>query len=128
MKSSRIGNEEDPATRVLESLTTYDSFIDFIRKNPNRVFRYWVYKKVFTPFEQEKKFSDESRYEDDYANFGVVREIIPLPESDYLLGIAQVFETLEDLKEDHAHIDYFRLSEIRLAYYPNEQEVFANVE
>ena len=69
-----------------------------------------------------------SRYEDDYANFGVVREIIPLPESDYLLGIAQVFETLEDLKEDHAHIDYFRLSEIRLAYYPNEQEDFANAE
>ena len=49
-----------------------------------------------------------------------------MPESDFLLGIAQVFETLEDLKEDHAHIDYYRLSEIRLAYYPNEQEEFTN--
>lgn len=128
MKSSRTGNEADPAPCVFESLTTYDSFIDFIRKNPDRVFRYWVYKKVFTPYEQEKKFTDESRYEDDYANFGVVREIIPLPEGDFLLGIAQVFETLADLKEDHAHIDYYRLSEIRLAFYPNEQEDFISVE
>ena len=55
-------------------------------------------------------------------------EVIPLPENDYLLGIAQVFETLADLREDHAHIDYYRLSEIRLAYYPNEQEDFRNDE
>ena len=128
MKSSRNGNEADPATRIFESLTAYNGFVDFILKNPDRVFRYWVYKKVFTPYELEHKFIDESRYEDSYASFGVVREVIPLPENDYLLGIAQVFETLADLREDHAHIDYYRLSEIRLAYYPNEQEDFRNDE
>jgi len=116
------------APQALKGLTTYDSFVDFIRKNSDRVFRYWVYKKLFTPYEQEKRFMDESQYEDDYANFGVVSELIPLPENDFLLGIAQVFENLADLEEDHAHIDYYKLSEIRLAYYPNEQEDFENAD
>lgn len=121
MKSSRIGNE-------LDKLTVYGGFAEFIQKNQDRVFRYWVYKKMFTPYEQEQRFTDECQYESNYANFGVVREVIPLPDNDFLLGIAQVFESMEDLKEDHAHVDYYKLSEIRLSYYPNEQEDFANAE
>ena len=27
-----------------------------------RVFRMWVFKKMFTPYEQDEKFSDESVY------------------------------------------------------------------
>ena len=27
-----------------------------------RVLRYWVYKRVFTPLEQEKKYVDQSEY------------------------------------------------------------------
>lgn len=129
MSSSRHGNERPLAEDgVLDELTAYNSFVEFILRNQDRVFRYWIYKKLFTPYEQQERFSDESQYESCYANFGVVREVIPLPDHDFLLGIAQVFESKSDLQENHAHIDYYKLSEIRLSYYPNEQEDFESDE
>ena len=41
-----------------------------------RVLRYWVYKRVFTPLEQEKKYVDQSEYEDTYCKKGIIRECV----------------------------------------------------
>lgn len=44
----------------------------------NKVFRYLTYKKVYTPYEQDKKFMDESMFEDDY-HFGIISNIMEIP-------------------------------------------------
>ena len=41
-----------------------NNLMDFLEDYKNKVFYYAKYKKVYTPYEQEKKYSDELIYED----------------------------------------------------------------
>ena len=42
---------------------TYNSFAEYLKSlPPDTIFRLWQYKRMFTPYEQEEKFSDESQY------------------------------------------------------------------
>ena len=80
-----------------------------------RVFRMWVFKKMFTPYEQDEKFSDESVYVDDTCKFVMIKEIIELADGDYLIGF-------QDADSDNLYLEYFKLSEIRLDYRPEDKE------
>lgn len=81
----------------------------------DRVFRLWVFKRMFTPYEQEEKFTDESVYEDDTCKFVMIKEIIELADGDYLIGF-------QDADRDDEYLEYFKLSEIRLDYRPEDKE------
>ena len=81
----------------------------------DRVFRMWIFKRMFTPYEQEEKFSDESVYEDDTCKFVMIKEIIELADGDYLIGF-------QDVDSDNLYLEYYKLSEIRLDYYQNDKE------
>lgn len=48
------------------------------------IYRFWVYKKMFTPYEIENKFSDESIYEDSYCNYAKILDCIPLTGGDFM--------------------------------------------
>lgn len=74
----------------------------------DRIYRYWVYKRMFTPEEQAGKYIDQSCFEDDTAQYGYIKEAIELPDGDILLGFQW-----PDM--DHSYIDYHKLSEIALA-------------
>ena len=78
-----------------------------------RVFRMWVFKKMFTPYEQEQKFIDESVYEDVHCKLVRIKELIELADGDYLIGF-------QDAKRDIEYLEYLKLSEIRLDYNPND--------
>ena len=80
-----------------------------------RVFRMWVFKKMFTPYEQEEKFSDESVYEDDTCKFVMIKEMIELPDGDLLIGF-------QDADSDNLYLEYYKLSEIRLDYCQSDKE------
>ena len=80
-----------------------------------RVFRMWVFKKMFTPYEQDKKFSDESVYEDDVCKYVMIKELIELPDGDLFIGF-------QDADNDNLYLEYYKLSEIRLDYYPSDKE------
>ena len=86
-----------------------------------RIFRYWVYRRMFTPHEQDEKYIDETCYEDTLANLGVIRECVQLPDGDLLLGFQAVSDTgaPEDWPQ---YIAYYKRSEIRLEYWPSDQE------
>ena len=84
-----------------------------------RVLRYWVYKRVFTPLEQEKKYVDQSEYEDSYCKKGVIRECVQLPDGDLLLGFQNYNEDC-DFYDLPQYMEYYKLSEIRLAYNPED--------
>lgn len=79
----------------------------------NRIFRMFVYKRMHTPYEQQKAYSDESLYEDIYCQYVFIREVINLGNGDYLLGVQET-----DCEELFEGLEYYRLSEIRLSYHP----------
>lgn len=85
----------------------------FIHDNQGEIFSICRYKKVYTPYEIENKFIDESIYEETYT--GIIRKAIEIP-NDVLLEIEQVFENLCDIdnKEDTKIVSYERLSNIVL--------------
>ena len=80
-----------------------------------RVFRMWVFKKMFTPYEQDEKFSDESVYVDDTCKFVMIKELIELPDGDLLIGF-------QDADSDNLYLEYYKLSEIRLDYCQSDKE------
>ena len=97
----------------------YDSFANFMYDNWNTVFRYLIYKRQYTPYEQDKKFTDESIYEDIFYKEAYIRHCIYLPDGDILIGFLDAeYSDEEDLK----HIEFCKLSEIRLVSYSADQE------
>ena len=38
------------------ALTVYDDFKQFFEQNPDRIYRYWVYRRMFTPYEQKQAY------------------------------------------------------------------------
>lgn len=93
---------------------SYDSIGAFFEQHKDRVIWFYVYRRMFTPYETEKKFSDQSWYESTEGNIGMVREVIPLPNGDVLLGIGRICDDISDMN----FLEFYPLSEIRLEYWP----------
>lgn len=90
--------------------------------NEEKVFKIYRRKDVFTPYEQDQKFSEESIWECVSESARVV-EAIELPNKDTLLGFRNIW--YEDIRDDDnslvderlvtsTFIDYYPLSEIQL--------------
>lgn len=97
------------------------SILDFgswISKNYGKIFRYLVYKKLFTPYEQQQAFFDESIYEDSCYSYGIIEEAISLGDGKWFLGIRRVYEDNEigDI------IEYYRLDEIKIEYFEYDNQ------
>ena len=91
----------------------------------NRIHRFWVYKKMFTPFEIENKFSDESVFEDSKCAFGIIRECVALPGGKIALGIQEIYDEVPD---EIDNIGYYEFSEIRLEWRLCDQKMFSDEE
>ena len=100
----------------------HESFEDFAKAYEGQILRYLIYRRMFTPREQEEKYIDESVYEDTHMNTGILREVTRLPDNDYLLGFAVVAEDYAEGINLECGIEYVKLSEIRLYYYPVDAE------
>lgn len=74
------------------------------------LFRIWIYNS-------EKKSWDAK------CNYAFIRKAIELPDKDILLGLQFIFSS-EDLEKENPDIGYWRLSQIRLAYHPDDIEYF----
>lgn len=110
---------------TFDRVTTYDDVREFFREHENRLFRYLVHKRIFTPYEMAKQFIDQSCYESSCYHRGYVREIVFLPDGDVLLGIAEIFESDADLHDEYRNMKYYRLSDIRLEFFPKDADEFA---
>lgn len=95
-------------------MDTYTDFRAFIKAHECEIFRYWIYRRVFTPYEQKECFMDESIFEDTHANVGIIKDCIPLGDGDFLLG----FQPVDDCDPYNItafdFVEYYKLSEIRL--------------
>ena len=83
------------------------------------LFRYGVYRRMFTPYEMQKAFSDESVYEDDHYSLCLIEDAVDLGGGEWLLGLRDVDYSGEIYQVKH----YFKLSEIRLSYFDIDQQV-----
>ena len=77
----------------------------------DRLYRYLVYKRMFTT-------ENESEYEDDHYELCQIAEAIDLG-GDWLLGL----RTIEEDGKIYGMIHYYKLSEIRLAFFENDQHI-----
>ena len=87
----------------------------WISDNSDRIYGFLVYKKIYTPYEQQQKFEDESQFEDEQLTFCKIKEAVDLGSGDWLLGLQLLFE--DDPNEDTNNLDYHRLSDIQLCSY-----------
>lgn len=90
---------------------TYGDFHTYVADHPGTIYRYWVYKRKFTPYELDKKFVDQSEFVDTSASFGVISKLIELPNGDFLIGFTPVNESGDPMEGD---ILFYLLSEIQL--------------
>lgn len=93
---------------------------EFFKAHDGHIFRYWIYKKMFTPYEQEEKFIDETIYENEQCSFGRIIEVSPLPDGDVLLAF-QVDDNYENGINDIDYVTYHKLSEIQLDWCKQDQ-------
>lgn len=94
----------------------YNSFAEYLQSlPPDTVFRIWQYKRMFTPYEQEEKFSDESQYVDDECDYIRILDVITLPDGDLLLATTYAWG-------ESSYISYYKLSEISLAKSEKDME------
>jgi hypothetical protein len=86
--------------------------------NESRIFRFLVYRKIFTPYEQERKYIDESQFEDTYYSYGQIEEAVDLGNGDWLLGFRGICDGVRC-----KYISYYKLSEIRLSCFDCDQDM-----
>ena len=94
----------------------------WLSDNSDRIYRFMVYKKLFTPYEQEQKFSDESQFEDTHYRFGFIEEAIELGHDEWLLGLREIIDG------EVYDINYFKLSDIQLSYFEQDQNMLSDEE
>lgn len=103
--------------RVITDMETW--LLDF----DERIFRFVVYKKLFTPYEQDKKFMDESQFEDTHFRFAFIEEAVELGNGEWLLGFREIIDG-----EICSNIDYYKLSDIQLSYFEIDQNMLKEEE
>lgn len=86
-------------------LSVYDNFYSFFKETEERIFRF---RLINDPSQQQTKA-------------GIIREAIPLGSGDILLGFAMIQCDVADASLLFGgHLEYYRLSELRLEYYPSD--------
>lgn len=94
----------------------YNSFSEYLKSLPeNTIFRMWEYKRMFTPYEQEQKFLDESLYVNDECDYVRILDVITLPDGDLLLATTYAYG-------EGSYISYHKLSEISLGKSDKDME------
>ena len=99
-------------------ITDFETWL--MDESDTRIFRYLVYKKVYTPREQHEKYIDESEYEDGgMMSLAKIEEAIDMGNGNWMLGMREIFEDGSVSK----HLKYVMLNEIRLWSFDEDQDL-----
>lgn len=97
-------------------------FTTWLVNNQETVFTISRYRKMFTPYEEENKFSDETAFEDTYQ--GKIKSAINLG-YDTLLEINVLLDTIGGYDGEFSNsrvTNYELLSNVSLSVYKDESE------
>ena len=99
-------------------ITDFETWL--LDESDTRIFRYLIYKKIYTPHEQDKKYIDESEYENGgHYTLAKIEEAIDLNNGNWMLGMREVYEDGSVSK----HLEYVKLDEIRLMSFDEDQKI-----
>lgn len=99
----------------------------FLDRKDDTYFRFLVYKKIYTPYEIEQKFTDESMFEDDTYTICKVTNVIETA-GDVILECSIYYEDYTE-QEDNSILkemkysnrkEYHKLSDIQLCYFDED--------
>lgn len=93
--------------------------LTWLLDNEGRIFRFLVHRRIYTPYEQQKAFIDETRYEDSHYSFGLIKEAVDLGNGEWLIGIQIIID--DELTDN---IEFYRLSELKLEVFETDQNMF----
>lgn len=91
--------------------------VTWLLDNEGRPFRLLVYKRMFTPYEQQKAFMDESEFTDTHYSCGYIEEAIDLGGGEWLLGFRMIYGMPDESEDTDAVLEYHKLSDIKLSYF-----------
>ena len=98
-------------------ITDFETWL--LDESDTRIFRYCIYKRVYTPLEQEKKYMDESEFEDGgMYTMAKIEEAIDMGNGNWMLGMREIYEDGCVSK----NIKYVMLNEIRLWSFDEDQD------
>lgn len=97
--------------------------LTWLLDNSERIFRYQVYRRLFTPFEQQQAYMDETQFESTHYSFGIIEEAIDLGNGEWLIGIREI---VEDEVTDT--VGFHRLSDIKLSLMECDQNMLSEEE
>lgn len=105
-------------------MTDLETFIH--DEGQTKIFRMYKYRKLFTPYEQDKKYSDESVFENgNYPSYVRIIDAIELPDGDVLLKLLDdipVYERTEDYENHPCIYLYEKLSDIKLELWEDDNK------
>lgn len=110
--------------KISDELKFYDNIQDFFKSIENRLITYWVYKKGISLHDKDVSLEYCNIYEDCVGKTGMIKEVALLPDTDILLGIAQDIELTDG--ERNYYMDYYKLSEIHIAYNQYQEQEYIN--
>lgn len=103
---------EKNTQKILNEVWCTRTAIDMLCDNPaGTIYRFNVYRRMYTPYEEEHKFMDETEFTDSHYEFGRIKDMAPLNKTDYLIEM----RICDEDGEDFGRSEYYRLSEIRLS-------------
>lgn len=135
MEAEYMNTQEtaDPGKTAARAIVHKDGLEAFAEKYYGKVMRMWKLKKMFTPYEQDGKFTDQSIYECDMAENVFITDIYAIGDR-ILIGYTSVdgFDTglvagdgrVVCKLYDVDNKDFTFLDEIEIAYYERDTEEF----
>lgn len=106
-------------------MNAYHSFAEFASAHEGDVFRFLVYRRMFTPYEQDEKFADESEFTDVHYTLGRIVDVIEFKDTgDCMVGfkLCGFGDTNEDDEWDDEDtiVEYHNLNDIKLSLFAHD--------
>ena len=80
---------------------------EWIERYKNTVFRMLEYKRMWTPYEMEEKFVDETEFTTDQCILVKVKEAVTLPNGEVFLKLRDVDDEDPEEDEEERHEIYY---------------------
>lgn len=92
----------------------------WVLESEGLIFRYQVYRRIYTPYEQKNASVYDSCFESPNYHCGYIEKVIPLGDGEWLIGFRDIYDIYDGVNS--GAVQFYRLSEIRLEIWDADQE------
>ena len=99
-------------------MTVHNSFADWLQSIDGKPVRYLTYRRMFTPYEENQKYIDESEFVSCTYDIAYIEEAIDLGNGDWYLGFREIID--DECDEKSCILEWRKLSEIQMCQCDND--------